>query len=98
MFPAIVPIIRCYSASLSVRAITSIPIAGCGSKRSRYPARLTVKAKAKEQETTRKTPADYLRDAAKVSQAVAFNSACWPLMASCACKLVTLIISACSLM
>ncbi|KAL3145143.1 hypothetical protein ABBQ38_001746 [Trebouxia sp. C0009 RCD-2024] len=41
--------------------------ADCGSKRARCPARLTVNAVAKEQDTTRKTPVDYLRDAAKAS-------------------------------
>jgi len=60
---------------------------GTASKRVRQcPARLVAKASAKQQDSNRKAPLDYLREAANVSKAIS-ASACMPASYLCIASL-----------
>ncbi len=61
---------------------------GTASKRVRQcPARLVAKASAKQQDSNRKAPLDYLREAANVSKAISASSACMPACYLCIASL-----------
>ena len=63
---------------------------GTASKRVRHcPARLVVKATAKQQDPNRKAPLDYLREAANVSKAMSASSACMPAYYLCMTSLLS---------
>lgn len=62
---------HCVHQSLNLfQLLSASHAAGPSLKRSRCPAKLTVKASAGQKDAAHKAPLDYLRDAAKVSKAL----------------------------